>query len=519
MPFDRQPLTPQRKRRAMQQLAIGGQADGVSMDFANGLYSVNVATSGALAIAGGVHVLTDNATIKINGSNQLFAPVFVGSGSTHAAGIVPDPGASAGTTKYLREDGTWTVPPTPIGTGTVTSVGLALPGIFTVTGTPVTTTGTLTGALATQTKNLVFAGPTSGSAAAPTFRALGTTDLPTLYAFRNRVINGGMRLWQRGTTFSTASKYTADRWKIGSFGNGSGTISRQAMGATDPPQGASYFPYSLQWAQSGSSSSGTPYLDQPVEGVSTLQGQTVTLSLWAKCASGTVAANLQLYQDFGSGGSPSTGVTTGPQAITITTTWQRFTWNVAVPSISGKTLGSNGDDCLHVEVLFPLSSTYTVNIVGVQLEPGDVSDFEFRHPTLELLLCQRYYERSYAANQANGAASALGPCIAPNIISSLAASTGGNVGNCSFLGFKVEKRATPTVVLYGYGGTANSVHMNATNSESGGAGTQDTDRGGATIGPINAAGALQYITFDNSSSAVVYAGGSVYAHWTAEAEL
>lgn len=64
------------------------------------------------------------------------------------------------------------------GSGTVTSVGLALPGIFNVTVTPVTTTGTLTATLATQTANLVFAGPGSGSAAAPTFRALVALDLP-----------------------------------------------------------------------------------------------------------------------------------------------------------------------------------------------------------------------------------------------------------------------------------------------------------------------------------------------------
>lgn len=39
-------------------------------------------------------------------------PVFIASGASHAAGIVPDPGASSGTSKYLREDATWVVPPT-----------------------------------------------------------------------------------------------------------------------------------------------------------------------------------------------------------------------------------------------------------------------------------------------------------------------------------------------------------------------------------------------------------------------
>jgi len=60
----------------------------------------------------------------------------------------------------------------------VTSVGLAAPSIFTVAGTPVTTTGTLTLSLATQTANTVFAGPTSGGSAAPTFRSLVYNDLP-----------------------------------------------------------------------------------------------------------------------------------------------------------------------------------------------------------------------------------------------------------------------------------------------------------------------------------------------------
>lgn len=37
-------------------------------------------------------------------------PVMGASGASHAAGAVPDPGASVGTTKFLREDATWQVP-------------------------------------------------------------------------------------------------------------------------------------------------------------------------------------------------------------------------------------------------------------------------------------------------------------------------------------------------------------------------------------------------------------------------
>ncbi len=67
------------------------------------------------------------------------------------------------------------------GSGTVTSVGLALPSEFTISGSPVTTSGTLTGTWANQTTNKVFASP-NGSTGTPTFRALAAADIPTLPA-------------------------------------------------------------------------------------------------------------------------------------------------------------------------------------------------------------------------------------------------------------------------------------------------------------------------------------------------
>lgn len=75
------------------------------------------------------------------------------------------------------------------GVGTVTSVGLAdgsTTPIYSITGTnPVTTSGTLTFALKTQNANTVFAGPSTGSAAQPTFRALVLADIPTGYLYSN----------------------------------------------------------------------------------------------------------------------------------------------------------------------------------------------------------------------------------------------------------------------------------------------------------------------------------------------
>lgn len=66
------------------------------------------------------------------------------------------------------------------GAGTVTSVGLSLPNIFSVSGSPVQSSGTLTGTLANQNANLVFAGPSGGAATTPAFRSLVASDLPTI---------------------------------------------------------------------------------------------------------------------------------------------------------------------------------------------------------------------------------------------------------------------------------------------------------------------------------------------------
>lgn len=100
--------------------------------------------------------------------------------------LLPPQTGQAG--KYLSTDGSVASWQTTGGAGTVTSVGLSLPSIFAVTGSPVTASGTLTGTLNTQSANLVFAGPTSGGAAIPTFRSIVAADLPSLggtYAHTN----------------------------------------------------------------------------------------------------------------------------------------------------------------------------------------------------------------------------------------------------------------------------------------------------------------------------------------------
>jgi lysophospholipase L1-like esterase len=60
--------------------------------------------------AGVINATTVNATTLKGAVAASQVPVFKGSGASHASGTVPDPGAATGTTRYLREDGTWSVP-------------------------------------------------------------------------------------------------------------------------------------------------------------------------------------------------------------------------------------------------------------------------------------------------------------------------------------------------------------------------------------------------------------------------
>jgi hypothetical protein len=69
---------------------------------------------------------------------------------------------------------------TSAGAGTVTSVDLTMPAIFSVSGNPVTGAGTLAVTLANANANLVLAGPTTGSPDVPAFRALVAADIPSL---------------------------------------------------------------------------------------------------------------------------------------------------------------------------------------------------------------------------------------------------------------------------------------------------------------------------------------------------
>jgi len=224
-----------------------------------------------------------------------------------------------------------------------------------------------------------------------------------LAGFRNRIINGNFDFWQRGTSF-TGNEYGADRWVHARVGT-THTVTRQAftLGQTDVPGGPTYYCSTVVSSVAGAGNFST--LAQRIEDVRTFAGQQVTISFWAKVDT-TKNISIELAQNFGTGGSPSTIVTNlGTTKVSIGTSWQKVTVTATLPSISGKTLGTDNNDQLTLFIWFDAGSTFnartdslgqqsgTFDIAQVQIEPGSVATpFEQRPIGTELALCQRYFQ-------------------------------------------------------------------------------------------------------------------------------
>jgi hypothetical protein len=247
-----------------------------------------------------------------------------------------------------------------------------------------------------------------------------------LAGFRNKIINGDFDIWQRATSQTVGGYGSADRWRV-SGSIGAATILQQTFtnGQTDVPGNPKHF---LRWSQTGNPG-GAVSLVQRIEDVRTLAGKLVTLTFWAKVASGTQTIKPQLFQIFGTGGS--SGVAIDGSDVVLNTAWQKVSQTFTLPSISGKVIGGSNDDYLSVGFALPGGTGWSVDIARVSLVEGDATAeddaFTPRHLQQELALCQRYYESGewYAAVGVNN--------------SSIVGSYYTNVP------FKVTKRAVPTI--------------------------------------------------------------------------
>ena len=293
-------------------------------------------------------------------------------------------------------------------------------------------------------------------------------------SFRNRIINGDMRIAQRGTSASTGG-YLIDRWGIELI-SGTVTQSQLILSFSDTPYQVG-FKYAANVAVT-SSSTGAPFY-QRIENINitdlnwgTSQGSPVTVSLWYKtnATPGSIIP-ISIRTILWIGGSafqvyPYNSVAIGQN------TWQFVSFTVPpIPNV-GYTLGmanNGGQDQLQLYIgsasgysttavagtwtgtsamgstaqtnIYNTPGTY-LTITGVQLEKGTVATpFEFRNYAQELALCQRYYqELPFGGSHFTG----TGRCMI-----SLSATNGNMTATGMY--FQVPMRANPAPTYYGAG--------------------------------------------------------------------
>lgn len=254
---------------------------------------------------------------------------------------------------------------------------------------------------------------------------------------RNRFINGDLNWWQRRTTGRVgsgagtlgASAYFADRFVCAAL-NGSQDITR--MGYYDVV--ALGYPQNMFAVQrhvlSGITSTSGVWFGQMIEDIRRTHGQ-MTISFWAHADQAGRKVGVRVIQQFGGGGSPSPDVSVEAGVVTLSTVPARYSVTVNIPSIAGKTFGTDGND--NVYAVFDLSAAGyggaivgqvgTFYFAGFQIESGfEATDFEWRHPAEQLLMCQRYYEIT------GGIATSDGAFFSSHY-------------------YKVAKRATPNIIL------------------------------------------------------------------------
>jgi hypothetical protein len=224
-------------------------------------------------------------------------------------------------------------------------------------------------------------------------------------AAKNKLINADFSVNQRSfTSNTTTGLFNFDRWFQTNSG-GTFTVTPQTFTLGAAPV-AGYegrlFLQGITTAQSAASD--YAWFGQKIESVRTLAGQPATVSFWAKAGTGTPKVAVELSQFFGSGGSPSASVNTYAGQVTLSTSWVRYSVSVSVPSISGKTLGTDGSDQLRLNLMVSAGTDYnarsgslgtqnnTFQFWGVQVEYGSkATPFQTATGTLqgELAACQR----------------------------------------------------------------------------------------------------------------------------------
>lgn len=309
---------------------------------------------------------------------------------------------------------------------------------------------------------------------------------------KNRIINGNFDIYQRGNpgTISNTAAYTADRWICSSAG--AGATSNWGLGATIPgeiPDSVRFLGFNVV---AGVSSA---WVGQWIEGVHTFAGGKATVSFWMRSGVAGKKVGLLIQQHFGIGGSTMVEVQAS-SVITLTTNFTKYTVTFDVPSIAGKSVGGNNALLLTFFYADDRSTMFGGQLIGqtglfelaqVQMERGDkATDFDWRPVGDELLLCQRYFSKSYAFATKPGTSNAD-----PGRISTGIQISGANSPSFTAypVRFPVTMRVAPAVTVYGaVSGNPNKITMSDNADSTGVATVRGISEGGCEVNWVNNAG-------------------------------
>lgn len=214
------------------------------------------------------------------------------------------------------------------------------------------------------------------------------------YAGKNKAINGDFAINQRG--FSTTGSndiFFADRFTTTLF---SGTVT-----FTTPT--IAYGSFANQTSNkalriTSGSSTNDAGLRTKIEDVSTFAGQTITISCWIRSSGTTCAIDLvEALQYFGTGGSANVYTYADVTGKTYGSGWTRLSFQIAVPSVAGKTIGAGNHLSIRIDPVNGIANGEWIEITHIQVEAGSVATpfvpAGGGAQQAELALCQRYYMR------------------------------------------------------------------------------------------------------------------------------
>ncbi|MGL4491056.1 MAG: hypothetical protein ACRCU5_16575, partial [Rhizobiaceae bacterium] len=201
----------------------------------------------------------------------------------------------------------------------------------------------------------------------------------------NLIINGDFDIWQRGVNTVAATGFGADRWRVNTTGSSSVDAMERithALGDFSSIGSPKYFARmavtSLGLAASAN------YLAQRIENVSSYAGKTITVLAWLKKNGASQNPYvMSAVQHFGTGGSPSPNVTiaAGP-SVPSSSIWTQVKFTISIPSVVGKTLGTNGNDYLELRLWNFAGSDFNAEVGAGALPFGGLQSLDINciHP-------------------------------------------------------------------------------------------------------------------------------------------